>query len=261
MRRTCEELFRNCYLSIFARYMIHTSKRNDCEFSQDQIQQLTFVKTILMLLVILYHSCVFWTKTWITDIDVKYDSVVLACFSRWLNSFHVYAFAMISGCLFTYLRIEKNKYKRFAPFIISKIKRLLIPFVFVLAIWVIPIGQLFFHYNIQNIVSKFILATAPGQLWFLLMLFWCFVAAWVLKRIIDRSVAFSIVVAFLSYIIGVIGVRFLPDYFCVWTEYGALLEPLASVTIEPLKSVRQSHKNREILCQNGRRITGAHVLF
>lgn len=42
-------------------------------------------------------------------------------------------------------------------------------------------------------------------------------------------------------------------------EYGALLEPLASVTIEPLKSVRQSHKNREILCQNGRRLPGAHT--
>ena len=32
-------------------------------------------------------------------------------------------------------------------------------------------------------------------------------------------------------------------------EYGALLEPVASVTIAPLKSLRQSHKNREILCQ------------
>ena len=42
-------------------------------------------------------------------------------------------------------------------------------------------------------------------------------------------------------------------------EYGALLEPDASVTIEPLKSVRQSHKKREILCQNGRRLPGAHT--
>jgi hypothetical protein len=42
-------------------------------------------------------------------------------------------------------------------------------------------------------------------------------------------------------------------------EYGALLEPVASVKNAPLKSLRQSHKNREILCQNGRRLPGAHT--
>ena len=32
-------------------------------------------------------------------------------------------------------------------------------------------------------------------------------------------------------------------------EYGALLEPVASVKIAPPKSLKQSHKNRKILCQ------------
>ena len=34
-----------------------------------------------------------------------------------------------------------------------------------------------------------------------------------------------------------------------FSEYGALLVAVASVKIAPLKSLRQSHKNREILCQ------------
>lgn len=44
-----------------------------------------------------------------------------------------------------------------------------------------------------------------------------------------------------------------------YVEYGALIESLASLVIEPPKSARQSHKNSELLCQSGRRITGAHT--
>ena len=43
--------------------------------------------------------------------------------------------------------------------------------------------------------------------------------------------------------------KFFAQNFENFGEYGALLEPVASVTIAPLKSLRQSHKNRELLCQ------------
>ena len=60
-----------------------------------------FVKTILMLLVILGHACAFWSGHWFTDNPALTSRGLNALF-EWLNSFHIYAFALVSGYIFTY---------------------------------------------------------------------------------------------------------------------------------------------------------------
>lgn len=60
-----------------------------------------FVKTILMLLVILGHACAFWSGHWFTD-NPALPSRGLNALFEWLNSFHIYAFALVSGYIFTY---------------------------------------------------------------------------------------------------------------------------------------------------------------
>lgn len=62
---------------------------------------LRFVKTILMLLVILGHSVKFWEGNWFTK-NPQLVSESLAWLSRWIASFHIYAFTLVSGYIFTW---------------------------------------------------------------------------------------------------------------------------------------------------------------
>ena len=60
-----------------------------------------FIKTILMFLVILGHSCIFWTGAWFVENPII-NSKGLILISSWLNSFHIYAFALVSGYIFAF---------------------------------------------------------------------------------------------------------------------------------------------------------------
>lgn len=102
-----------------------------------------------------------------------YASDTLKVLSEWLNSFHIYGFTFVSGYIFFALRYEFGKYQKFSEFIISKAKRLLIPYVFTAIIWVIPISTYFFNYGITDIIAKYVFAVSPGQLWFYLCYLKC----------------------------------------------------------------------------------------
>ena len=75
--------------------------------------------------------------------------------------------------IFLFLKNEKRKYDEFTPFLYGKIKRLIVPYIFVCIAWVIPIGICISNYTLSDIMKKYLLATAPSQLWFLWMLFGC----------------------------------------------------------------------------------------
>lgn len=184
-----------------------------------KLDNCAFVKTILMLLVILYHSCAFWNGNWFPAQKAGIEAEALGVFSLWLNSFHVYAFTLVSGYLFSYLKWEKGKYRDIRLFLVNKAKRLLIPYIFVTMVWAIPIGLVFYHYSLSTLLRNYVLATAPSQLWFLMMLFWCFIGAWLLSNVIEKSNILSILFAIGSFGIGFIGGLLLPNYFCIWTAF------------------------------------------
>lgn len=96
---------------------------------QKNLENCIFVKTILMMLVIVYHSMVFWGGDWFNVKSVAIECNVLKYLALWLNSFLIYGFVFISGYLFEYLKREKNKYQKFFAFIVNKSKRLLIPYI------------------------------------------------------------------------------------------------------------------------------------
>lgn len=120
-----------------------------------------------MFFVVLYHGVLFDT-----DIDwfigkPLYSVDLFKWFVDWSHTFRMYAFTLVAGYLYFYLRYEKGKYQQLKGFFVNKIKRLIVPYVFVCIIWVVPITCLFFDYTVGDIFKKYILATAPSQLWFL----------------------------------------------------------------------------------------------
>ena len=142
---------------------------------QRRLETIDNVKALMMLAVVLYHSCMFFTGSWFDGAKPVYEAGYLSIFARWLNTFHVQTFAMASGFLFYCLRTEKGKYIHFGKNILKRGKRLLLPYFCVMLTWVIPFYVHYSGFDLSKIVYKYVLRCAPSQLWFLPMLFLLFI--------------------------------------------------------------------------------------
>lgn len=176
---------------------------------KDELQNCNFIKTVLMLIIVFYHSIVFWTEHWFSQPPV-HQSTVLSVLANWLNTFHIYGFTLISGYIFFFLKCEQGKYQKFSTFICNKAKRLLIPAVFVGTIWAIPFSIVFFRYSTLDIIKKYILAISPDQLWFCWMLFGVFLMFWPLSNFMKKHSFFSLVVVLAFWGIGSLGLLLKP---------------------------------------------------
>lgn len=194
----------------------------------------TFVKTVLMLLVVIYHSMVFWGGRWLGK--PTYESEFLKILSIWLNTFHIYTFTLVSGYIFSYLKYDKNKYAVYSQFIVNKIKRLVVPYLFVVSVWVIPFAVIFLKVTIKDIFVKYILCTSPDQLWFLWMLFGVFLLVWPLSTIIKNNYV-ALVIIFLSWCVSIFGRMLFENIFCVWTSCGYLPFFIIGMKIQQNKDI------------------------
>lgn len=151
---------------------------------QRRLEAIDNVKVLMMLAVVLYHSCMFFTGSWFDGAKPVYEARYLSIFAQWLNTFHVQTFTMASGFLFYCLRIEKGKYIHFRKDILKRGKRLLLPYFFVMLTWVIPFYVYYSGFDLSKIVYKYVLGCAPSQLWFLPMLFLLFI---IFYRVLDEK--------------------------------------------------------------------------
>ena len=84
-----------------------------------------------MFLVVLYHSTLFYTEVdWFIGKPL-YVVEYFKWFVDWSHTFRMYAFTLVAGYLYFYLRYEKDKYQYMKDFFINKLKRLIVPYVIV----------------------------------------------------------------------------------------------------------------------------------
>lgn len=183
---------------------------------QKEVSNCTFLKMVLMLLVVSYHCMIFWTGTWFTN-NIVTKSNILSVLSNWLNSFHIYGFTLVSGYLFYYLKCERGKYSSFVSFSVNKAKRLLVPYTFVSAIWAIPFAVYYLDYNSIEIIKRFMLGTSPSQLWFLLMLFFVFMFFYPLTNFFEKHNIGGVLLVLVIYGISLIGSMILQNIYQIFT--------------------------------------------
>ena len=169
-----------------------------------------------MLLVVIYHSLALWLPNgWF--IPPEHTSPILGTVALWINTFQVYGFVLVSGYIFAYLKFEKEKYRELKSFFINKAKRLLVPYVFTMILWVAPWHWFYFPSTIEDFIYRYVLGCSPSQLWFLLMLFFVFLIAYFLSDMIKKSPFWGIVISLLLYGIGIIGQVSVGNYFQIFT--------------------------------------------
>ena len=132
--------------------------------SSIKIQSISIMRVVAMFMIIFFHSFFFYSGNWwaLGGVSVPKWNRVAAL----LDIIDLPMFMYISGYLFGYLFIYKEKYRDRYTFIISKAKRLLLPYL----IW--GIFQIIIMPYIFDWKSIF---TGSGHLWFLLALFGIFV--------------------------------------------------------------------------------------
>ncbi len=180
-----------------------------------ELSACNFSKTILMVLVIFCHAIDFWTGTWFTCNPV-FESEGLCLLAEYVGGFHIYGFALISGYIFAY-KVMSGEYSHYLSFLQNKAKRLLVPYVFVVLIWVAPISEYFFRKDFMYMIKTYILCINPSQLWFLWMLFGVFAIVWPIRRVVFEKPIAGWTIAIVFYCIGTIGGNFIPNVFCIWT--------------------------------------------
>lgn len=185
------------------------------DFRQNELENCSFVKTILMLIVVLYHSLLFWRGNWFS-VEPAISAPILAHVAAFFNIFHIHAFTLVSGYLFAYLKFEKGKYQKFVPFITNKAKRLLMPYLFTCIFWVIPITTYFFKFEVGEIINRYLFGVAPSQLWFLLMLFVVFAIFHLLSDLFEKHDFAGLVFVLCLYAVSLVGNKFMPNYFNIW---------------------------------------------
>ena len=114
---------------------------------------------------------------------------------------------------------------------LRKAKRLIIPYIFVSLIWVIPLSTALLQWNINYIVRNFILCEGPSQLWFLWMLFDVFIIVRLMWKLISKSCFLGWAISLMLYGIGIIGYKYIPNYFCIWTALEYVIVFYAGVRI------------------------------
>jgi len=199
-----------------------------------ELNNCSFIKAILMIIVVLYHSIAFWLPGgWFNQKPVE-KSEILGLIAMWLNSFHIYAFTFVSGYIFFAMKYEYGKYQKYFDFISNKAKRLLIPYCFVSIVWVIPMYIIYFGRDnniFKDIVKKYIFMESPSQLWFLIMLFGLFIIYYPVADLMNRDVKKGIVFSMVMYALGIICNHFLPNFFQIWTVFRFMIFFYMGVTV------------------------------
>lgn len=136
--------------------------------SQKLLDEVTFIRLFLILLLIVFHAFIVYAGGWTEPAGFQ---TIPAYW--WLDklsySFMLETFVFISGYLYAYQRIGLKKLGGGRTLLFSKLKRLILPSIIFSACYFL----MFYRYeSIAN--TLYTLLNGAGHLWFLPMLFWCF---------------------------------------------------------------------------------------
>ncbi len=105
--------------------------------------------------------------------------------SSWVYTFHMPLFFILSGAVFSI----GSQDKRYDSVVVSKLRRLLIPYFVYGIFFMIPVKFLGDFYKSNNVLlalRSFIYGGDSGHLWFLPALFWCICFYSLLEKLLLR---------------------------------------------------------------------------
>lgn len=150
-----------------------------------RLNEVNLIRPIVIVLLVMTHSFTLYTGTpgdsrevWVYPTGISpvegYSWIAKISFSFMLEMF-----VFISGYLFAY-RIDKSeKPQRLGKVVKSKFRRLIIPSI----VFSILYSLLFYPKEFHWVQYMYDILNGLGHMWFLPMLFWCFIATYLLRKL------------------------------------------------------------------------------
>ena len=142
------------------------------------LYEVSIIRPLIIGLMVLYHCFCSWGGMW-PEFECFIPNTFYYYLVMLIKGFRIETIALIAGYVYSYQVIDLNRQSRFIPFLKKKFKRLIIPCLFFSTIY-----YLLFYYkgdfDLMDFTSK--ITSGAGHLWFLPMLFWCFVAMYIITK-------------------------------------------------------------------------------
>lgn len=147
-----------------------------------RLDEVTVMRTILAILIVFMHAFTCYNHSW----QAPEGFVEIPAY-KWLArtsfAFTLEAFVFISGYLFAFQSITLDRRTSFGVLVANKLKRLMLPSIVFSAAYF----AIFYQYKgLGNLVYSII--NGCGHMWFLPMLFWCFIGGWLLEQVKVKDV-------------------------------------------------------------------------
>ena len=144
------------------------------------IKEVNFIRPFLLILLVFYHSFAPYNGAWKEFAGFQANNLYYWGASFAYSSM-LETFVFVSGYVFAFQEVALNKQTTFYQLIRKKTNRLLLPY-FVFGIVYI----ILFNYLVgggSTLKSSLLeMINGVGHLWFLPMLFWCFIGTWLLHK-------------------------------------------------------------------------------
>ena len=143
------------------------------------IQEVVVIRPILIVLLVFYHAFAIYSGAW-APIEGLLEVPAYWWLDKLSYAFMLEMFVFISGFVFGYQVRTKGEAKLQAKVLFwGKFKRLMIPCVVFSLLYILLLS------NIGQPIQKTLydMLNGAGHMWFLPMLFWCFVGVWVIEKL------------------------------------------------------------------------------
>ena len=147
--------------------------------SQTKLQNIELLRPFIVLLIVVNHCFAVYSGVWVSPWEEMPDVPVYKWLQRVSICCTLQLFTFISGYIFAY-QSAHGKNTDFWQLVKKKLQRLILPCALFGVIYYcikIPFAQMSFASFCQNMNN------GMGHLWFLPMLFWCFVFTFILDRL------------------------------------------------------------------------------
>lgn len=145
------------------------------------LYEISIIRPLIIFLLVVYHSLCVFTGGWNAPAGVP-SNTAYWWLGHFISGFRIETIAFVGGYVFFFQCSELGKRLNFIPFAWKKFKRLIIPcFIFGIIYFLLyRFKPAHFNWN----VAFWRVANGIGHLWFLPMLFWCFLASWLLDQLL-----------------------------------------------------------------------------
>ena len=142
-----------------------------------RLDEVTLMRTILALLIVFMHAFTCYNGGW-KQPSGYVDIPLYKWLARFSFAYTLEAFVFISGYLFAFKQITLNHVENGMGLIVNKLKRLMLPSIIFSALYFV----IFYEYKgVSNMLYSII--NGCGHMWYLPMLFWCFIGGWLLEKV------------------------------------------------------------------------------